>query len=259
MLEWRECLHKATPLIGAARASLATGLSPAAKPTPLAASGVFETILGVDGLPVRLADHLARLDRSCRELYGSGVAPDLAGRVHEAAKTIPSGRAVLRVLVVPGHDAAVTAAPAPPLPAPLLACTRLRADGLWRHKWADRSWAVDAAEVLWLAADGAVLETDRGNIFLLGADGSLVTPPLRDDLLPGVTRRAVLDLARDEGRPTVLRTFDRAELLTRPAFWTSSLSGAVPIHRVDGLDLPRADEVVAHFAARLIGSGESFR
>jgi branched-subunit amino acid aminotransferase/4-amino-4-deoxychorismate lyase len=69
----------------------------------------------------------------------------------------------------------------------------------------------------------------------------------------------VLDLARDAGRPAVLRGFDRAELLTRPAFATSSLSGAVPIHRVDGVDLPRADDVVAEFAAALIGGSTTVR
>ena len=47
-----------------------------------------------------------------------------------------------------------------------------------------------------------MLETERGNVFLVEPDGTLVTPPLRDDLLPGVTRRALLDLARDTGRPT---------------------------------------------------------
>jgi branched-subunit amino acid aminotransferase/4-amino-4-deoxychorismate lyase len=91
----------------------------------------------------------------------------------------------------------------------------------------------------------------RGNVFLIEPDGTLVTPPLCDDLLPGVTRRALLDLARDEGRPTELRAFDIAELTARGAFWTSSLSGAVPIHRVDGIELPREDHLVESFAAAL--------
>jgi branched-subunit amino acid aminotransferase/4-amino-4-deoxychorismate lyase len=86
-----------------------------------------------------------------------------------------------------------------------------------------------------------------------------VTPPLRDDLLPGVTRRALLDVARDEGRPTAVREFGLAELYGRPAFWTSSLSGAVPIHRVDGSELPRADELIAGLAARLFGGATAFR
>ena len=259
MLEWRECLHKAMPLLRAARAATAAALTIAepVAPAEFVPGGVFETLLGLDGVPIRLADHLARLDRSCRELYGLGLPDDVAGRVVEAAKAVPVGRAVLRVVASPELDVDVTAAPAPDPSGPLDAVTRVRLGGLWRHKWADRRWAAESA--LFLAADGTVLETERGNVFLIESDGRLVTPPLRDDLLPGVTRRALLDVARDEGLPTALRIFDVAELVTKPAFWTSSLSGAVPIHRVDGADLPRADEIVAGFATALISGGMTVR
>ena len=164
---------------------------------------------------------------------------------------MPIGRSVLRVVASPELDVEVTAAPAGAPSGPVEVLSQVRSRGLWRHKWADRRWAAEPA--LFLAADGTVLETERGNVFLLEPDGTLVTAPLRDDLLPGVTRRALLDLARDEQRPTVLRAFELTELVRRPAFWTSSLSGAVPIHRVDGIDLPRADDVVARFAAALLG------
>jgi branched-subunit amino acid aminotransferase/4-amino-4-deoxychorismate lyase len=104
-----------------------------------------------------------------------------------------------------------------------------------------------------------VLETDRGNVFLVEPDGTLVTPPLRDDLLPGVTRRAVLDRARDTGRPTCLRSFGVAELVGRPAFWTSSLSGAVPIRRLDGVELPAGDGLAAELSEWLFGGDEPNR
>jgi para-aminobenzoate synthetase/4-amino-4-deoxychorismate lyase len=256
MLEWHECLHKAAPLL---RAAGADGPAPAVtEPDPqLLRGGLLETVLGIDAEPVRLADHLARLDRSCRELYGAGLPAGAAGRVREAAKAVPSGRAVLRVVVPPGGELRVSAAQAPARAQPLHAVTRRRDGGCWRHKWADRGWA--GAPALFVGADGAVLETERGNVFLVEDDGTLVTAPLRDDLLPGVTRRALLDLARDEGRRTVLRAFDLDTLRTRPAFWTSSLSGAVPIHSVDGVALPRADDLVAGFATALIGGGATFR
>jgi para-aminobenzoate synthetase/4-amino-4-deoxychorismate lyase len=256
MLEWRECLHKAAPLLAAARAA-ALPIDGARLDPALVRGGLVETVLGIDGEPVRLADHVARLDRSCRELYGGGLPDDVAGRVQQAAKTVPDGRAVLRIVVTPVREVTVTAdaagAPATALDLP----TGRRTEGVWRHKWADRRWAREPR--LFVAADGAVLETERGNVFLIQPDGSLVTPPLRDDLLPGVTRRALLDLARDEGRSTELRVFDIPELLARPAFWTSSLSGAVPIHRVDGVELPRADRQVASFAAALSGGASANR
>ncbi|MDT4942393.1 MAG: para-aminobenzoate synthetase / 4-amino-4-deoxychorismate lyase [Pseudonocardiales bacterium] len=252
MLEWRECLHKAAPLLHAAGAAPLRVDPPAASPASRAA-GVFETLLGLDGVPVRLADHLARLDRSCRELFGHGLPADVAGRVLGAAKGVPVGRALLRVAVSAGLEIEVTAAPAPPPAGPMNARSRVRPGGLWRHKWTDRRWASEPG--LFLAPDGTVLETERGNVFLVEPDGTLVTPPLRDDVLPGVTRRALLDLARDEGRPAVLRCFPVGELVSRPAFWTSSLSGAVPIHAVDGVQLPRADELVTRLATALT-SGE---
>jgi para-aminobenzoate synthetase/4-amino-4-deoxychorismate lyase len=256
MLEWQECLHKAAPLLAVADAAPPPLPADLADPA-LVRAGLLETILGRDGEAIRLADHLARLDRSCRELYGAGLPADTAARVGQAAKAVPLGRAVLRVVVTPALDVTITSAPAGVPGAPLAATTRRRRPGLWRHKWAERRWA--DARTLYLAADGAVLETERGNVFLIQPDGSLVTPPLRDDLLPGVTRRAVLDLARDEGRASELRAFDVPELLARPAFWTSSLTGAAPIHRVDGIELPRADDTVARFAAVLVGGGPAVR
>jgi para-aminobenzoate synthetase/4-amino-4-deoxychorismate lyase len=113
---------------------------------------------------------------------------------------------------------------------------------------------------LFVAGDGAVLETSRGNVFLLLDDGTLVTPPLRDDLLPGITRRAVLDRARDHGRPTRLATFTLDELLAAAAaFWTSSLSGVVPIASVDGVPLPRRDAELATLLGPAVAAGENVR
>jgi branched-subunit amino acid aminotransferase/4-amino-4-deoxychorismate lyase len=112
---------------------------------------------------------------------------------------------------------------------------------------------------LFLAADGTVLETARGNVFLLRADGTLVTAPLRDDLLPGVTRRALLDAAHDTGRAVELRGFGVDELLGGTPFWTSSLSLAVPIVAVDGRDVVRDDAAVAAFAAILAGGEPTVR
>jgi para-aminobenzoate synthetase/4-amino-4-deoxychorismate lyase len=254
VLEWRECLDKAAPLLAAARSSPAptvavVGASPDERAV---AGGLLETILAIDGTPVRPADHLARLDRSCRELYGAGLPLDVGEQVAHVAKTRPLGRAALRVVVTPALTATVTAAPAAAPPTATALTSTGRGGGSWRHKWADRSWAAGADGALFVGSDGVVLETVRGNVFLIEPDGTLVTPPLRDDLLPGVTRRALLDLARDSGRPTVLREFGVAELLARAAFWTSSLSAAVPIHRVDGVELPRADDLVADLAERLM-------
>jgi branched-subunit amino acid aminotransferase/4-amino-4-deoxychorismate lyase len=63
-----------------------------------------------------------------------------------------------------------------------------------------------------------------------------------------------LDLAHDAGRPVALRGCTLAELRSSAAFWTSSLSGAVPVASVDGVPLPRRDAEVAALAAALLMS-----
>jgi para-aminobenzoate synthetase / 4-amino-4-deoxychorismate lyase len=260
MLEWRECLHKAAPLVGALGASVTDAVAtPEVPPTSdQLDGGVFETLLAMNAVVLRAADHLARLDRSCRELYGVALPASTAAQVRAAAAG-SSGRLAVRVVYSAG-SVTVSATPARDRPGPSVVRTVLGRSGVWRHKWAERAYLSAQEEMavpLFVADDGTVLETSRGNVFLLSSDGTLVTPPLRDDLLPGVTRRALLDLARDEGRPTQLRPFDLAELLSSAAFWTSSLSLAVPIASVDGVALPRQDDAVESFAVRLesIGAG----
>jgi len=226
---------------------------------------VLETILSIDGTVLRLSDHLARLDRSCRELYGEPAPAGLAEEVRSAAVGQP-GRLVLRAIVAPVGRAlrgTVTRASAAAAPDHVDAHTVVRGRGVWRHKWADRTLlSADEATLGWplyLDDTGTVLETSRGNVFLIGADGTLITPPLRDDLLPGITRRALLDLARDAGRPHLIRPIRLDEVLTHATFWTSSVSLAIPISSVDGVALPRDDELVAEFRAQLLRGGSLVR
>jgi branched-subunit amino acid aminotransferase/4-amino-4-deoxychorismate lyase len=84
-----------------------------------------------------------------------------------------------------------------------------------------------------------VTETSRGNLFLQDRDGCWCTPPLDERVLPGITRREVLDLLDDQGKPGRIRRCTVDDLRqSGGAFWTSSLSGAVPITAVDGTAMP---------------------
>ena len=103
--EWYECLQKAAPLIAAAGSVFDQELvdEPAAPEEDLLASGVFESILVRRGKIIRLAAHLARLDRSCRELYGHGIPDDLPGAAHQLASVhAAQDRFAIRVLAVCG-------------------------------------------------------------------------------------------------------------------------------------------------------------
>jgi branched-chain amino acid aminotransferase len=66
-------------------------------------------------------------------------------------------------------------------------------------------------EALVLTADGHASEASAANLFVV-RDGILLTPPVTDDILEGVTRKAVLELAEVLGIPYEIRSIDRSEI-----------------------------------------------
>jgi branched-chain amino acid aminotransferase len=66
-------------------------------------------------------------------------------------------------------------------------------------------------EAVVLTADGHVNEASAANLFVV-RDGVALTPPVSDDLLEGVTRKALMEMLANEGIPVVERSIDRSEL-----------------------------------------------
>src|SRR5689334_4865360 len=66
-------------------------------------------------------------------------------------------------------------------------------------------------EALVLTPSGHASEASAANLFVV-RDGVLLTPPVSDDILEGVTRKAIMTLARDAGIPIETRSIDRSEL-----------------------------------------------
>ncbi len=67
-------------------------------------------------------------------------------------------------------------------------------------------------EAIVLTADGHVSEGSAENLFIV-KNGVLITPPVTDNILEGITRRRLIGIARDDlGIPTVERSIDRTEL-----------------------------------------------
>jgi len=66
-------------------------------------------------------------------------------------------------------------------------------------------------EALVLTADGAASEASAANLFIV-RDGTVITPPVSDDILEGITRKAIVQLALDNGLTVESRTIDRSEL-----------------------------------------------
>jgi len=69
-------------------------------------------------------------------------------------------------------------------------------------------------EAIVLTECGHVSEGSAENLFIV-RDGVLITPPVTDNILEGITRATVMELAQRElGLPTLERTIDRSELYT---------------------------------------------
>jgi branched-chain amino acid aminotransferase len=89
-------------------------------------------------------------------------------------------------------------------------------------------------ESLVLTQEGHLSEGSAMNVFLV-RDGVLCTPPTTDNVLEGITRRTVMELARQEmGIQTVERLIDRTEAyLASEVFFTGTAAQVTAVTRVD--------------------------
>ena len=89
-------------------------------------------------------------------------------------------------------------------------------------------------EVIVLNQDGHVSEGSAMNIFIV-RDGVVVTPPVTDNILEGITRRSIIELAQKElGFTVVERSIDRTELyIAEEIFMTGTAAQVIAITRVD--------------------------
>lgn len=89
-------------------------------------------------------------------------------------------------------------------------------------------------EAILLNESGHVAEGSTCNIFML-RKGKLVTPPVHENVLEGITRDSIMELAmRELGLDVVERPIDRSELyVCEELFFTGTAVGVAPIIRVD--------------------------
>ncbi|NQV74231.1 branched-chain amino acid transaminase [bacterium] len=90
-------------------------------------------------------------------------------------------------------------------------------------------------EALVLTDDGHVSEASAANFFMV-RDGVLITPPITDNVLEGITRKSIIEWGRsDFGMEVVERSIDRSELyLADEAFFCGTGVGVAAIGQVDG-------------------------
>ena len=240
--------------------------------------GAFETLRVYGGEPFAWNAHRDRLLRTAETLgFGDAVPDDLRERVDETLSANDLAEAYVKVSVTRGVQPGKLT-PSPDVdPTVVVVATELPRGGLDGERvWDDpatvqtvrtrripsealpadakthnylngilgrlelrRAATADhrADECLLRDVDGNVVEGATSNLFFVTGNG-LRTPSADLDLLPGVTRSVVLDLARAEEFPGEEGAYSvDAVREADEAFLTNSTWELRPIERVDGIDV----------------------
>ena len=233
----------------------------------LFADAVYEVTSVLDGRLVDFDGHLRRLRRSLDALEIASPADDAAllalHREVVARNALAEGMIYLQATRgAADRDFAFPAAATPGLvlftQARALVDTAPARDGIRVVTQPDIRWGrrdIKTVQLLapslakmaarkqgkddaWLVEDGLVTEGTSNNAYIVTRDGAVVTRGLSSEILHGITRAAVLRLAREaqlrvEERPfTVAEALDAAE-----AFVTAASAFVTPVVEIDGRPL----------------------
>lgn len=121
-------------------------------------------------------------------------------------------------------------------------------------------------EAIILNQDGHVCEGSGENLFVI-ANGQIITPNLEDNVLPGITRDTVMELAETElGLKVQERSIDRSELyLADEVFLTGTAAHLTPVveldHRLiaDGKAGPVSIKLQKMYFDIVVGRNEKYR
>ena len=92
-------------------------------------------------------------------------------------------------------------------------------------------------EALVLDGRGHVVEGSAENFFAV-IDGKIITPPVHDNILEGITRKTLIQIATDEGYVVIERSIDRSELYkAEEIFLTGTGAKVSPVTNVDGYEV----------------------
>jgi len=244
--------------------------------------GLFETVRAYDGVPFLMVEHLDRLAGSAGALgIPMPVRGTVAGAVARLIELNGLRDAYVRITLSRGTHAGALAPDEPLKPTLVIEAHELHpyppelyergarvivsslthdsSSPVRRHKTTSYIAGVlarreaknrGADEALLLDPAGRVAEGATSNVFCV-RDRRLTTPPLEMNILPGVTRAAVIALARDAGHAVDEAPFGLAELQSADeVFLTNSLMEVMPARSVEGCELPGAPGPVTRTLCR---------
>ena len=91
------------------------------------------------------------------------------------------------------------------------------------------------ADDAWMVEDGQVTEGTSNNAYIVTKDGTIVTRQLSNSILHGITRAAVLELAREAQMKIEERPFTIEEAQgAAEAFITAASTFVCPVIEIDG-------------------------
>ena len=129
---------------------------------------------------------------------------------------------------------------------------QIKANGLYINNALAKTEAQSSGydEAIMLAPDGHISEGSGENIFLI-INGRLVTPAVNNNILMGITRNTVIELAEKElGIETVHRSIDRSELyMADECFFTGTAAHVTPIAEIDDRKIGNGE--IGEITARL--------
>lgn len=212
---------------------------------------VYEVVPAYGGLPFRVSHHLQRLDRSLAAIRMKNplshdqwravlqrLTQQLPGRDQSIYLQVTRGAYPVRKHVIPQDIApnvlAFTSEHPPRddqkaqrgIRAITLEDIRwhrcdIKATSLLANVLARAQATEEGADEAILIRDGAAMEGTASNLFVV-SNGLLITPPDSDELLPGITRDLVLELARESGVPYAQAAIGATDLETAEEIWLTS-------------------------------------
>lgn len=122
--------------------------------------------------------------------------------------------------------------------------SRAKVNGAYVNSVLAKQDAIDSGydDAIFLDLEGHVCELSAANIFLVRGD-KLITPGVDSDILEGINRRTVLEIAMDEGIPYEERTVDMTELYIAEEVFISGTSAYIaPVIEIDGRKIEQKEK-----------------